>query len=253
MSLITCPDCKREISDSAKSCIHCGRPMTAIEAAPQMPPVLEQRQFLPLSDRAITNPAGSNKIKIYASSFGEGAMGFDKDGFVYLDVSKFSLFPKTIKIPASMLESVERTSSGIESKKSLGGTLAGGLVGGVLLGGVGAVAGALASGNKKEIIFSAVFKDNNVMHATADIATYAKIEEAARISARLPMTTISKNETTPEKKPSKAMTIIGILLIFVSFASFSSSEEGSMGMAILSLMLGIFLIGWPRRQKRKKE
>ena len=27
MALITCPDCKNLISDSAENCIHCGRPM----------------------------------------------------------------------------------------------------------------------------------------------------------------------------------------------------------------------------------
>lgn len=32
MALITCPDCKKEISDSADNCPHCGRPMaTAIK------------------------------------------------------------------------------------------------------------------------------------------------------------------------------------------------------------------------------
>ena len=28
MALITCPDCKKEISDSAESCPSCGRPMS---------------------------------------------------------------------------------------------------------------------------------------------------------------------------------------------------------------------------------
>lgn len=27
MALITCPDCKKQISEQAASCIHCGRPM----------------------------------------------------------------------------------------------------------------------------------------------------------------------------------------------------------------------------------
>lgn len=27
MPLITCPDCRKEISPQAKSCLHCGRPM----------------------------------------------------------------------------------------------------------------------------------------------------------------------------------------------------------------------------------
>jgi hypothetical protein len=28
MSLITCPDCRREVSDAAQACIHCGRPLS---------------------------------------------------------------------------------------------------------------------------------------------------------------------------------------------------------------------------------
>lgn len=32
MPLIACPDCKKEISDTAENCLHCGRPMsTAIK------------------------------------------------------------------------------------------------------------------------------------------------------------------------------------------------------------------------------
>ena len=27
MALVTCPDCKKEISSSAEACPHCGRPM----------------------------------------------------------------------------------------------------------------------------------------------------------------------------------------------------------------------------------
>lgn len=43
MPLITCPDCKKEISDAAPACIHCGRPMqrtvpvSTVSAAPMFP------------------------------------------------------------------------------------------------------------------------------------------------------------------------------------------------------------------------
>lgn len=33
MALTTCPDCSKEVSDSAEHCIHCGRPMVATRAA----------------------------------------------------------------------------------------------------------------------------------------------------------------------------------------------------------------------------
>ena len=29
MGLISCPDCEKEVSDSAAACIHCGRPLSA--------------------------------------------------------------------------------------------------------------------------------------------------------------------------------------------------------------------------------
>lgn len=40
MALIPCPDCGREISDAAPSCLGCGRPMHSL--APATPIVIEQ-------------------------------------------------------------------------------------------------------------------------------------------------------------------------------------------------------------------
>ena len=37
MALITCPDCNKEISDKAISCIHCGCPITPHEPPPYNP------------------------------------------------------------------------------------------------------------------------------------------------------------------------------------------------------------------------
>ena len=34
MSLITCPDCKNQISDQAPVCLNCGRPITAAQKNP---------------------------------------------------------------------------------------------------------------------------------------------------------------------------------------------------------------------------
>lgn len=36
MPLINCPDCENKISDSAPTCIHCGRPMKEPAAAPKL-------------------------------------------------------------------------------------------------------------------------------------------------------------------------------------------------------------------------
>ena len=39
MGLVTCPDCRREISDQATACIGCGRPMGAREQAVEAEPL----------------------------------------------------------------------------------------------------------------------------------------------------------------------------------------------------------------------
>ncbi len=36
MPLITCPDCEKQISDIAPSCIHCGRPMKDSASVPKL-------------------------------------------------------------------------------------------------------------------------------------------------------------------------------------------------------------------------
>ena len=46
MSLIDCPECKKEISNKAKSCIHCGMPMEYNE------PV--KSKYIPYSDQEVS-------------------------------------------------------------------------------------------------------------------------------------------------------------------------------------------------------
>jgi hypothetical protein len=47
MSLITCPDCRHEVSDAAQACIHCGRPL----AAPPQPTskIHTRHEFFPVA------------------------------------------------------------------------------------------------------------------------------------------------------------------------------------------------------------
>lgn len=45
MALINCPDCSKEVSDQAPSCLHCGCPI----ANNQLPPPVDYRQFVPLT------------------------------------------------------------------------------------------------------------------------------------------------------------------------------------------------------------
>jgi hypothetical protein len=40
MALIKCPDCQHDISDTAPTCIHCGRVMKSPPATPQSAPVV---------------------------------------------------------------------------------------------------------------------------------------------------------------------------------------------------------------------
>lgn len=60
MPLITCPDCSREISDLAASCIHCGRPLSPKEATKPIQPLpLPSRENSPgvsLNRGVVSNP-----------------------------------------------------------------------------------------------------------------------------------------------------------------------------------------------------
>ena len=62
MPLITCPDCSREISDLAASCIHCGRPMSPKKATQPIQPLpLPPRENPPavsLNRGIVSNPPG---------------------------------------------------------------------------------------------------------------------------------------------------------------------------------------------------
>ena len=75
------------------------------------------------------------------------------------------------------LEVVEEMSP--EKTKSFLGSAGGALVGGALLGGVGLVAGALAGGNKKKIIFAAKFKDGRKFVGTTNSKTFVELKAAA--------------------------------------------------------------------------
>ena len=59
MAFITCPDCNREISDAASSCIHCGMPIKKIDSSEQNI-VLDD---LDLSENSESNPTKSTPKK----------------------------------------------------------------------------------------------------------------------------------------------------------------------------------------------
>jgi hypothetical protein len=47
MSLITCPDCRHEVSDAAQACIHCGRPLASSVQQPWTPQT--RHEFFPVA------------------------------------------------------------------------------------------------------------------------------------------------------------------------------------------------------------
>lgn len=77
-------------------------------------------------------------------------------------------------IKAAEVEAVEVATE--ENLKKMGGAIGWGLVGGLALGGVGALAGVLAGGRKKEVTFVCKFKDGRKMLAKADSKVFEKIQ-----------------------------------------------------------------------------
>ena len=66
-----------------------------------------------------------------------------------------------------------------EKAKSFLGAAGLGIVGGLVLGPLGALAGVLAGGNKKEICFACYLKDGKKFMAVSDAKTYQKIAALA--------------------------------------------------------------------------
>lgn len=81
-----------------------------------------------------------------------------------------------IDIKTSQIEELSVATE--ESLKKMGGAIGWGLVGGVALGGIGALAGLLAGGRKKEVTFICKFKDGRKMMAKADNKIFEKISAA---------------------------------------------------------------------------
>lgn len=79
-------------------------------------------------------------------------------------------------IKADQVEALEVATE--ESVKKMGGAIGWGLVGGLALGGVGAVAGLLAGGNKSSVTFICRFKDGRKLMAKADAKVFEKIRAA---------------------------------------------------------------------------
>lgn len=81
------------------------------------------------------------------------------------------------ELPVSEIASLQVV--GQVSGKSFGGAAAAGIVGGLLLGGVGAVAGVLAGGNKNAVTFELTLRDGRRLLGSATPAAFQDIQAAA--------------------------------------------------------------------------
>lgn len=112
-------------------------------------------------------------FEILAGDFAKGKnASFAGDKFLLFIPGKWR--PETIQ--ASEIDALEVATE--ENLKKMGGAIGWGLVGGLALGGIGAVAGLLAGGRKKDVTFVCKFKDGRKMLAKADGKVFEKIQAA---------------------------------------------------------------------------
>jgi hypothetical protein len=113
---------------------------------------------------------------------------------------------KIIKMPFSSLTDLEVASE--ENVKRVAGSLGWGLAGGALLGGVGALAGVLVGGNKKEVTFIAHFNDGTKILATGDSRTYTQMHAAL----------FDQQNGTATKASVKPMSVLGMMALLAAAA-----------------------------------
>ncbi len=106
------------------------------------------------------------KIVIHAGDFGENETATYFLGTWMVGGGK--------EIPFANLDSLEIATEA--NVKKLAGSIGWGIAGVVAFGAVGALAGLLAGGRKKEITFIANFKDGKKILATTDHKTFTKLQ-----------------------------------------------------------------------------
>lgn len=107
-------------------------------------------------------------IKIHAGDFQGSKTAIFSNGFFTFETAG--------SISGSLIESLDIASE--ENIKKMGGAIGWGIVGGIALGGIGAIAGLLAGGRKKDVTFVCRFKDGRRLLATTDSKTYIQIQAA---------------------------------------------------------------------------
>ena len=98
-----------------------------------------------------------------------------------------------------------------ENLKKIGGIIGWGIAGGLALGSIGALAGVLAGGRKKEIAFVCRFKDGRGFLGSCNAKTYSNLQ-AARFAAPA----ADKQEIPKNVKVAVALFIVAVLLVAVS-------------------------------------
>lgn len=116
-------------------------------------------------------------LKILSGDFSEKGCLVSSLGTFSIIESNGFLSKKTETILNNNIERVELMTE--EKAKSFLGAAGLGIAGAIVLGLLGAVAGLLAGGNKKEICFACYLKDGKKFMAVADAKTYQKLAALA--------------------------------------------------------------------------
>jgi hypothetical protein len=112
------------------------------------------------------------KITVHAGDWADNSTATFSFGSFQFMTSKFP--PKFEGVAGDQLEMVDIATE--DNVKKLAGSVGWGIAGGVVFGPVGALAGLILGGKKKEVTFVAVFKDGRKVLATADSKTYIQIQ-----------------------------------------------------------------------------
>jgi len=111
-------------------------------------------------------------FKIIAGNICKTAVLKSQNRYFYLETSS----KEEIKLSAN-IERIEIMTE--EKAKSFLGSAGLGIVGGLVFGPIGALAGILAGGNKREVCFACYLKDGRKFMAITDPKTYQKLATLA--------------------------------------------------------------------------
>jgi hypothetical protein len=170
-------------------------------------------------------------FKVIAGDFGEGKTGQILVGPLYRQSGQGFNMPvhghtfKTEHIGTGQIETLEIATE--ENLKKIGGAIGWGVVGGLALGPIGALAGVLAGGRKKEITFVCRFKDGRKFIGSCSTKTFTDIQAACFTA---PVASTPPQETPTHVKIGRALLAVGLSLIaflFIAFLTMDKSNKGS--------------------------